>query len=284
MKKGNLIFWEIDGLKVTPSELVAAGLGDYVPRNDYRSALIKALNLHVKSDSTKRLKQKFDDAGDTASWSIFVKDDAARDVSREMTINLNKVSGRIDFAGGTEAIQEAITQLYKDEQGTINTVQFRAMLINAVRSRLHGIPMKRSGGIYFIDNRFEKEREWLAGIFTKFPQIKLMAMPVYDDQGTLDAIAEGAKFDIFSDIESLINDVENKFKEGTITKRTLASRKEEAVKILEKIEIHRENLSVEIGAVTERLTKVRGALEAVTTKVEDGVIDPEDFLAELAKL
>ena len=130
----------------------------------------------------------------------------------------------------------------------------------------------------------DSTREKLTELFNAFPlNTRIQNVPIYDDKATEDAIENAISEDIFSDIDALIQDVEAKFKDGSITRRVLDGRKTEALEILTKIKVHEKNLRSQAKEVRKKLGNVAKALDAVTTKVESTIFDPADFYKELEK-
>ena len=48
--KGSMIFWELSEIQTTKDELAALGFSEFVPRNDFKAALIKALKVVTKGN------------------------------------------------------------------------------------------------------------------------------------------------------------------------------------------------------------------------------------------
>ena len=90
--------------------------------------------------------------------------------------------------------------------------------------------------------------------------------------------------DVSGDIESLVNDIDRRFKDGSITKRQLEGDKERAEKIIEKMVIHKKHLRDRYLDVSNRLADVNKAINAVVSKVESELVEPDDFAKMLAEL
>jgi hypothetical protein len=66
-RKGDLIFWDISELKTTKDALESLGFGAFVPRNDFKSAIIKALKIVTKGN--EKLYRRFNDESDSVSFT-----------------------------------------------------------------------------------------------------------------------------------------------------------------------------------------------------------------------
>ena len=291
-RKGDLVFWEISDFKTTKEKLESLGFGDFVPRNDHRATMIKALKTVTRGN--EKLYRKFNDRSDLVHFGIFAENVSGDSLSidRELIFKLDKITGApgLLLSPGQDYAQISNTTLWKGivtaynaEMGSIDAGQFRSVVLRAVK-KCYGIAMRRGGGIYFIDKRFDETRTKLQQLFDAFPtNTKIHSVPIYDDKGTEEAIEHAVNEDILSDIESLIEDINTKFNEGNITLRILEGRKNEAQEILNKAKVHESNLRKSVNKIKTRINNVTKALLAVTSKVEANTFDPADFYKELEK-
>lgn len=284
-RKGDLIFWEISEMNVTKDLLEHLGFDKYVPRNDFKSALIKVLMQITKGN--EKLYRRFNDVQGSVSFGVFYELVTGDNISinKELIVKLDKEHGNISFSDSAHPLVGPIRDLYATAKETLDSRQVRSMILKIVKGECYGIAMRSGGGIYFLDKGFDHKREKLTEFFKKFPTTtKLHTIPMYDDNSTADAIEYAAKEDIFGDIDSLVADIDRRFKEGSITRRQLEGDKERASKILEKIKVHRDNLRKTESEVTAKLTVVSSTIEKVLGRVEDGLIEPADFMSMLGKL
>jgi len=288
--KGNLVFFEMSEVQSTKAELERLGFGAYVPRNDYKTALIKALKEYKKTEDEDKIYRRFLDEKDGVSFTIFAERIELEQLSldREITLKLDKVTGVVTCDCDSSALLEEfhkIREMYTKHQGTIDATQLRQLIVKAIRNDAHGISMRRAGGIYFVDDRFTPALKNVVELLSSFRHsASIKQIPIYGDQNTIDAIATASEEDIFNNIEELIEQTQKAFEKGDMTERKLEGRKSDALAIVEKVKIHRDNLASKLGNVTTRLNQVMAALEEVTVKVSSGLADSNDFMNLLAKL
>lgn len=288
--KGNVVFYSVRDFNIEKEKLeeVLTGLefdpAEFLPRNDFKSAMIKALKSLNKAytGSGKQDYERFHDEGQFASFTVYELNPLYDDVdfNKRLTIKLDKEHGNIQVVSQT-ASDEFVNRLkaeYAKEKESLNSQQFRSTVLRVIKKQCHGFSLLPGGGTYFINPAFDAAREKLHRLFDQFKgHMSFHSVPVYDDQGTMAALQEAATYDIFNDIESLVRDVDRDFKTGVITKRRLEGDKAKAKEIIDKISIHEEHLRSEADNIRARMSRVMSALEEVTTRVERDHVDPEDF-------
>lgn len=287
-RKGDLIFWSISELETTKEALIDLGFDRFVPRNDYKSALIKAIKKITKGDD--KMYRRFGETKDECKFGVFSEvvtgDELAFD--RELGIVLNKRGGHIHPVRPEDTssrLYSLISEEFRLAAKTIDSNQFRQLVLRIVRQEGWGVAMRDGGGIYFVDARFDSMLERLQRLFTAFQsKATLHRVPIFDNAGTHEALSSAISEDIAGDIGSLVADIDKRFKEGVITKRQLEGDMNRAHEILEKYKIHSENLRARAGAINAKLRTVVDTLKAVQERVERGIVEPDDFMKSLESL
>lgn len=276
--KGQFIYWEMSEVKTNKAVLEDLGFGDYVPRNDYKTALIKALKSYTKGN--EKLYRRFNDFKDSVAFSVFIEQTSEDDLNlrKEITIKLNKLTGVLE-----NAIPE-IQENFRREMSTIDSTQLRQLILKVLRRNSHAISMRSGGGVYFVDNRFIESLQPLDGLFNAIEGAKLYKIPVYNESATLEAIEDATASEIFSDIETVIQDITREFNNGNLTERRLTTKIDEADQILKKVKLHEENLRSRAVQVSDRVKRLQDSLKITTSKVASGVEAEESFLTSLAEL
>jgi hypothetical protein len=283
-RKGDLIFWSISELNTTKEHLADLGLERFIPRNDYKTALIKTMKKLTKGN--EKLYRRFNDLGHNVNFSVFEQKIEGGDLSldREISISLNKRSGVLTCASESDLFKR-IKDAYLEETKTIDSSQLRSLILKIVKHDCFGIPMRQGGGIYFIDSRFDEIRTRITKVFEAFPrETRINTVPVYSDAQTLDAIEHAAAEDVFGDIEALVKDINQRFEKGTITRRQLDGDRDRLQEIVKKTEVHAESLRTKAAAIRARLLTAKQAIMKVTVNVDAGIIEPADFMKALGKL
>jgi hypothetical protein len=276
--KGLFIFWEMSEVKTNKAMLEDLGFGKFIPRNDYKTALIKALKVYTKGN--EKMYRKFNDHKDSVSFSVFVEQTSADDLNlrKEITIKLNKLTGVLE-----NALPE-IEETFRKEMTTIDSTQLRALLLKVLRRTSNAIAMRSGGGIYFVDNRFVSSLQAIENLFQAIQGAKLYKVPVYNESTTLEAIEDATASEIFSDIENVIQEITREFNNGQLTERRLNSKMDEADQILKKVKLHEENLRSRASQVSNRVKKLQSSLKITTSKVASGVQAEESFISSLQEL
>ena len=280
MKKGTQLFWEISEFSIAPEELAALGFGDFVPRNDFRSAMIKALHKYVKGN--ERLYRRFDDNHESVSFGVFVQETGGGDIAiaKELILKVDKKTGRVD----AEIYPNQLKLDYDAGKITLNSNQIRSMIPRFIRDN-HGVSMRRSGGMYFLDNRHDNTViEKLRLLFQMLPGSALREITLHDDAGTLDSIEEAISQTYQKEIDDLVAAVEEGYKKGTITAKQIENRKADAEKILLELKLHETNLRKQANRLKERAAKVSEVLSNQIAVAEGSILDATDFTGLLRSL
>jgi hypothetical protein len=286
MKKGTLIYWTIkNDLETNASQIDALGFGGFTPRNDYKSAMIKALRSYTKGND--KAYRAFNDNAKSVSYGVFVQEVFQADINmrKEVIVNVNKDTGEASFIipPGVSFEQSAILIPYQHGRTTLDADQVRSIVLRYVKQN-QGISMRPSGAIYFFDTKFEERIEKLRNLFKAFPSSTLFEIPIYGDPGTLQAIEEATSETIFGELESMIAEINKDYTTGVITKKKLEFKKEQTDKLMARIKEHEHNLRSKAEEVTRRAQSLNDALTTRLKVAEGSIIEDGDFSVMLRLL
>lgn len=289
---GHLVTYEIDpDLTTTATELKDLGLGlaDLVPRNDYKSALIKALRIATKGND--RLYRRFNDKPDSVSFGIFYQSTSANDIdiSKEFVLSLDKATGNVTYPTSGELPQLVLTILdaYNTGKATLNADQFRALVANIIKTHF-GVSVRRGGGIYYFDKRNPVTNtglEKLKSLFSAFPKSTLHQYRVADDDtDAAVAITDAVKTDVSEDWEAILNDTVSLAKDGKLTDKILENRIESINAVLEKVSVHEAHLRSEADTLKTKLDAAKAKFSEYVGSAKSVVAAPASFVDALSSL
>jgi len=278
MKKGTLIYWSVSDFNTTTEEISSAGFEDFVPRNDYRTAMLKAIREYVKGE--EKMYRRFNDTSASVSFAILIENPTSTDytVRKEAIITVDKTTGAASHRSPEGWDVTPIKKAYDLAKDTLNSDQFRRVVLDYVEER-GGVSMRPGGGIYFVDNDLEaKCLPKLRDLFGKFPGKTIFyEVPIYDDSATLIALEDATSAKIFGDIDEIVKEVEDKFAKGVpVTRRQIESRCEDAQVVVAKIRLHEKNLRSKASEVKHKLKAVEAVLNEMLAKSAD-IVDPSEF-------
>lgn len=268
-KDGEIVYWEIDDFKTNLTELKQLGFEKYLPYNTPKTALIKALKVISKGND--RFYKRFADRAGQVRFAVVnpaVYENQDRDVdidfNKEIVINLEKNSGYLTCTNQGSSDPEffnTIMRQYLMERGTIDTTQFRALIRKFIRNACLGVPMRRRGGMYFVDVRHQRTLNRIHGLFEHFRQhATLYRIPLnLGDAKTASAVHDALSHDFESEIGELIA----WFDGDNITNRSLKNRVKDVEGLKERIEFHSVNLAEKAETLKNQLEKVAGVIEQV---------------------
>lgn len=286
-KKGEILFWDLEKFKTTKAELGDLGFDKYLPRNNHRQVLTKALKEYKSKSDEKVIARTFNEDSNTLSVAIFNELVTEEDLSleKEITVQFDKRIGTMTTTNPSHPTFKELVELYRENSGNINADQLRTLLLKVVKEEAYGVSFRRHGGAYFVDDSNLQKLENVERLFKHFPaNATLYRIPIFDTAGTLDAIESSVKLDISEDIEKLIAEIDDEFKKGTITEKKLENRKEMAESILDKMKSHETNLRDSYLTVHRKLASVRKALDEVTSKVSAELAESSSFMDLLKEL
>ena len=282
MRKGTLIYWSVSDFNTTTEEIAALGFDKFVPRNDFRTAMIKAIRSYVKGE--EKLYRRFNDTSKAVSFAVF-KEHATTgnlDLRKEVIITVDKDHGNATYSEPVTEIQS----YYDKAKKTLNSDQFRRVVLDYVEES-GGISMRPGGGIYFVDEQLENCLPKLRDLFKPFQidgKAKLYEVPIFNDDATLDALEDATSAKIFSEIDEIVKEVEDRFSKGhPVTRRQIESRHTDALEVVKKVKLHEKNLRSKASEVRRKLKSVEDVLSNMLAKSRD-VVDPGEFAGLLKGL
>jgi hypothetical protein len=288
-RKGDIIFWTVEGIEVGKDKLEDLGLGldRFIPRNDFKAAMIKSLKETFKGN--ERMYKRYNDRRGEVSFGVFIEstDNADIDISKEFQFKLDKYSGELSMLteGETPAVVTEILENFKHGKKHLDSTQFTTTIKRFIKSKGFAVSMKPKGGLYFLDDRFKEVKEQVKSIFDVVAGARFHAVAIgTDDKEGLNTLEEATSTDVFNEIEKLKTDIEKGFSEGTITRLQVQGKKEAIEKTLKKINVHADSLRTQADVLRIKASSVAKALVSVTSKVEANLIEPGDFQAALAAI
>lgn len=273
---GNLLYWEMSEVRTSPEDLRTIGIESFLPRNDYKSALIKALKEFTKK--TSRFPKRFNDIAESVQFSVFYEEISGEELTleKQITIKLDKETGILQGADGTELLK-----LYDQEKKSINTQQLRTILLKTLAHECHSVSMRNGGGIYFIKQEFVNKMEEIREKFSRIDGVKFHNVPIYDDKGTLDAVSEATESDLLSEIQTIIGTIQREFEKGDLSSKRLEGKTSQIDEVMVKLKIHKESLREKYDDLEKKLQLIDQTVQENISRVQEGLDMTENFLDRL---
>lgn len=282
MKTGTQIYWSIREIMCSKDSLDKTGFGKFTPRNQSKSALIKALHVYTKGN--EKDYKAFDDMPGSVSFLLFVytKTDGL-DVRKEVTVKLDKKTGLISFSDPAFDSKFLLEQ-YKIGKATLNRDQVSATILNFLESE-GGVSMRPSGGIYFIAEHLEHAT--LPKLHDLFDVLgsgaTLFEVTLHNEEGTLAAIEDAVSDKYLGQVDRLVSEINEAYAKGTFTKRQLEGRKTEASKIFAAVKSQSAALRSQAAAIEAKVKSVEKILDIKLKVFEGSIVDDGEF-SEMLKL
>lgn len=299
--KGRVVTWYIsDEFRTTEQVLVDMGLEKVIPRNAHQTALKKAVD-HVKKrvwdeveglpKSEKVRRAKFLDGAGKLGYVLvvpYLNDSNEYATKNALSVKVDKRTGALEFKQGSvqysefEVLRDEIKASYRVEKDTVDAAQFRDVVTRLVR-RCNAISLRTTGGFYFVDDRFSERFEKVKELFDNFAEIKLISMPVYDDEETLQSIEYSASRNFESEIASF-QDALQKDINNTVTSKRFKGRMSEFARIMERVQEHKDNLREQYQDAQTRTDKMITMMTEKFNEAAGNVIQVFDVAEALEKI
>ncbi len=292
-RKGDIVWWSIRELETTKEKLVDLGVpSQFIPRNDFKSALIKALiKITTKKTgvrlSKKKIYKRYKDQGRYVRFGVYEwQFDPTGELAlpREIVVTLDKDVGVVTSDTPGEFFDE-IKATFMHEKTTINSKQLRTVLSRIIRRTLRGVQMRDGGGVYYIDKSQDHKREELLKVFREFSvHARLHVVPANNDAQTSAEIERATTVMFVEEVDALIKDINQRFESGRITRRQLENQQQRIDEILQRHSENAENMRTQAQAIKAKLLLTELAVKEVMGRVDAGIIEPQDFMNALGAL
>jgi len=289
--KGHLIYWQISEFASDKTELerdlTRWNCQDLLPRNDYKSSVIRALKHILKGDD--RFYRRFQDVKESVKFAVVLPEELIGDVidiqfKKEVIITVDKDSGDVEFDDPNSPLKPIFFDAYISARKTVDSQQFRSFLLKVLRKKCHAVSMRKSGGIYYVNKDWLEELQNVRDIFNLFPKFcTLFEVPIYDDESTKDAIEVAVRDDIEDEIEGLLDEIRKRDEEGKVTSKVLQNRREEVKSLVERVRIHAEDLRTKADLLNGRLSEIQDFFGKALT-FEENLDKPFSLRDSLAAL
>lgn len=314
MKKlGSSVWWSIsDDTVLTPEVLAETGFAKMAPRNDAKTAILKACKVVKKdwvisdtaigatADTPKVLKKadhrRFKDSTIECKIALTrprIGGGGGFSTETAMTITLLKSGSRLSYenvalAGAEfDELTAKLNAEYERARQTIDATQFRLLVARYVTKRAGARSLRAfSGGIYFVTAAYTERLDAIKGLFARLDKGKALfdCFPIYDD-GTdvADAVGFHVTASFEKELATFLADLQDEVKAG-ISKKTLAARMATVEEIKTKIADHKDHLRKKADDLSARTDRWLGRLAARFDDAKGKTVEPFDLLAELAEI
>ncbi len=276
---GNLIYWEMSEVRTSPEDLSMIGITSFLPRNDYKSALIKALKEFTRK--TSKFPKRFNDHADSVMFTVFFESIEGDDLTleKQITIKLDKATGILQGADGTDLLR-----LYDQEKKSINTQQLRTILLKTLAHDCYSVSMRNGGGIYYIKKEYEEKMVEIKNKFAQVEGVSFHVVPIYDDNGSLEAVSNATAADLESEIQTILGTIQREFEKGDLSSKRLEGKTEQIDEVMIKLKVHKDSLREKYNDLEKRLQEIDRTVQSNIDRVKEGLDMTENFLDRLLAL
>lgn len=273
---GTTTFWTTTGVEIPYTQLVeewkAAGLiEDYLP-DPPRPA--KALRRAVCAQQEKRrLPRRLKKGG---NWALVDEEPVGEDDLRHEVVATAKLVGgkgedkQLEVRGN--GLAHKVEDAYHHHLGTFNSDDMSSLLVKTV-TRLNGLTLRESGGIYFIHRAYEVEWSTVARLAEKlFPGMEVSRMQPIVDEGGIDSVVSGLTAEVQKQVQHITKQVaatcEDTEGKDAIGIRAIASRQDFLRGLLTKVRSYEELLGRLMPNLEESIVGARAGLQQAEAAVQ----------------
>lgn len=306
---GRAVWWSIsDEVNTTAEILQRHGFGESAPRNENRTALIKACKK-VKADISFE-KSIGDDLTFSESAAVprtlrashvrfhenqieckiaLVIPKVSRDglkFNQALHITVDKTSGNLSFSAPEGEIDQdlcdKIREEYQKGRVTVDSDQFRTLVARHILNKCYGRSLRAfSGGIYFIPECKNGEVEKIAALVGEFnPRAKFGQLMIYDDPTTLSTVDTEIAESFEKQIEGFLKELEGLSKQPT-SARMYENRIQDAEEIMNQIRAYEDRLHSRAKEFAVKSAKMAQVLNDRLSAATGKTVEPFDLLASL---
>jgi hypothetical protein len=284
--KGRLITFEIASGKYELDILDRNGFEKYTPEWSAKSVCLQAIKDTKRDlgEYQSLIHREIDKTEDTTTYALrktYVgrDEDHNKDLGLEKLCNV-KISKRGDLdCTGDQVISDLLRANYKNNREQLDATRLRPKVVQIIKNVLYGIPMRKGGGVYFVDETFNEDLDRLRSLM-KEDGMSLHEFVIYDDSETLDAIEYSANSFLSDSIESAISKFEKDL-EKEMSGKTLDRHIKDVKKLGLKAERHAENLREAYESTKVKVDRLLNILNKCETD-EDNKVETFDIWAAFA--
>lgn len=260
---------------------------DLLPRNSYKSALLRSLRQLLKGDD--RFYKKLKDVKESVTVPVIlpveiVQEHVVSDIKfeREVTIVLDKKTGKLSFNQETP-FNAVIEEEYKKMMKLFDTEQLSALLTHIVKEECFGVSIKL--GVYYIPEEHLEALETLQRIVNYFEpdQIELFQVPVYNDPATQRAVQAAIEDDMLDKIDKLKEEFAKLTRSGKLSRELRGNRLTEIMTLIKRARTYKTDLASKAASIDGRLAGIEAKISKYDKFGEEAAKD-EGFLTGLLSM
>lgn len=260
---------------------------DLLPRNSYKSALLRSLRQLLRGDD--RFYKKLKDVKESVTVPVIlpieiIKEHVVSDIKfeREVTVVLDKKTGKLSFNQETP-FNTVIEEEYKKMMKLFDTEQLSALLTHIVKEECFGVSIKL--GVYYIPEMHLEKLEILQRIVNYFEpdQIELFQVPVYNDQATQRAVQAAIEDDMLDKIDKLKEEFAKLTRSGKLSRELRGNRLTEIMSLIKRARTYKKDLASKAASIDGRLLGIEEKIGKYDKFGEEAAKD-EGFLTGLLSM
>lgn len=264
---GGIVFWRLGG-QVSMIELAKAWSDKGLPPEHLpnlpgsETALRRAMN----SVQEKRLRVRPLSHG---RWAVVKEtvDVDADDLEHEtvLKVSLNKDTEELTFQGRGADLKKTVEARFLRELTSLSSNDISSWLSGPVLGRLKAIPLRDSGGAYFIPRQAMETWTAISKAVDKASSAALHTIPALRTSDAIEAILEA----LTSEVTQTVQGIEDQIKGGDLGKRALGNRGDQAETLLVKVQEYEKLLGKNLTKLKQSVRGVKAASAAAILALED---------------
>jgi len=277
--KGHIIFWEISEFTTELGEIerVLKNIGvnpeDYLPRNDYKSSLLRGLKVTLKKDKDDdRFYRRLDDKPTGVKFAVIVPKEfwvgsTLTDIEfkKEVLIELDKTTGKVTY-DHESAFSDSVNDAYREAKQHLDAKQFRSLLLKLLKEECRGVALRKAGGVYYVSEADLPKLDKLRQLFEAFKKdARLEEIPIFNDASTEQAIEHAVTDDLLTELEMLRAEMIDK----KMTDVILRNRREAINQLIERVNHHRDDLRSQHVTLDNKFSEMKGLIDKALVTSDD---------------
>lgn len=180
----------------------------------------------------------------------------------ELRVHLDAV-GRLQFTPSDHALVDSVRADYHHALDILSTGDLSGWLCRQAMRNLNGIPLRDTGGIYFLPPQERARWESMSNALGVASSHVLYAVPAMRTDGAIDAILSAVEAEVAASVAAVVDGIEEV---GTRAARTRVAAADAAVK---KLTMYEQVVGQSLHVLREQLTEAKAAAMRVMMATVD---------------
>jgi hypothetical protein len=273
---GTIVMWSIEGVEVERAELESLygqyGLGaDYLPPEIKPVAAFRKAIKKASSGSPDHLFRSISKSGNEIIIGIVREDvdrhhkDLGYDVECKVTLHAKDPDNAyVDVTPRTHNQGRVVAAEFRTLRNSYTSRDIYSMLRINVTEKMFGIPLRDTGGVYFVSPEFSSDLKKHKDVIRELGTSELILLQVNNDPGSREDMSKQAKKSLEAELQDIAEELE-----------TFKAEKKDVSGSMVELRLDR------FKEIQEKADMYAGILDLKSTEIKQSLRDAKSILQKL---